>query len=83
MRWPAKIAAGRESDEIVHAMDLLPTFATLAGFKVPTDRVIDGVDQTNLLLGKDTDGARDTYFYQGNGVRKGKWKLLLCRGSGG
>jgi arylsulfatase A-like enzyme len=54
----------------------MPTFANLAGFKVPDDRVIDGVDQTDLLLGKSKKGARDTFFYQGNGVRKGKWKYL-------
>jgi arylsulfatase A-like enzyme len=57
----------------------MPTFATLAGYKVPADRIIDGVDQTDLIFGKSDDGARDTYFYQGNGVRQGKWKYLVAK----
>ncbi|MGI9491723.1 MAG: sulfatase-like hydrolase/transferase, partial [Geminicoccaceae bacterium] len=38
-RWPGKIPAGTASDEIVHAMDLYPTFAKFAGGKVPKDRI--------------------------------------------
>ena len=57
----------------------MPTFARLAGFPVPSDRLIDGVDQTPLLLGETQTGARDTFFYQGNGVRKGQWKYLVAR----
>jgi len=54
--------------------------ANLAGFKVPDDRVVDGVDQTGLLLGKSKAGARDTYYYEeGNGVRQGKWKYLKAK----
>ena len=51
-RWPGKIPAGRKSDAIFATIDFMPTFASLCGFKVPDDRKIDGVDQTNLLLGK-------------------------------
>ncbi len=76
VRWPGKVPKDRTSDAIFATIDFMPTFAGLAGFKVPDDRVIDGVDQTDLLLGKSKQGARDTYFYQGNGVRKGKWKYL-------
>ncbi len=81
VRWPGKVPAGRVSDAIFATIDFLPTFATLAGFTVPKDRIIDGVDQTNLLLGKSETGARNNYFYfcQGemHGVRKGPWKLIL------
>ena len=40
--------------------------------------MIDGVDQTGLLLGRSEAGNRQTYFYGSgdHGVRKGKWKLL-------
>jgi len=31
----------------------------MAGYKLPKDRIIDGVDQTDLLLGKSEQGARD------------------------
>ncbi|MHC4249623.1 MAG: sulfatase-like hydrolase/transferase [Planctomycetota bacterium] len=79
VRWPGKVPANAESDAVFATIDLLPTFAKLAGFEVPDDRVIDGVDQTDLLLGRSTEGARDTYFYQGNGVREGKWKYLKAQ----
>jgi len=57
----------------------MPTFAKLAGYRVPADRTIDGVDQTELILGQSANGARDTFFYQGNGVRRGKWKYLTAK----
>jgi arylsulfatase A-like enzyme len=76
VRWPGKTPAGRTSDAIFATIDFFPTFARLAGFKVPSDRVIDGIDQTDLLLGRSEKGARQTFFYQGNGVRQGKWKFL-------
>jgi arylsulfatase A-like enzyme len=79
VRWPGKLPAGAESDAIFSTLDFMPTFASLAGFEVPTDRVIDGVDQTDLLLGKKPEGNRDTFMYQGNGVRKGRWKFLKAK----
>ncbi len=79
VRWPGKVPGNRVSDAIFATADFLPTFATLSGFDVPDDRVIDGVDQTGLLLGMTREGSRSTYFYQGNGVRKGKWKYLRAK----
>ncbi len=79
VRWPGKVPAGAVSPAIFATIDFLPTFAALAGFDAPGDRLIDGVSQVDLLLGKSPAGARDTYFYQGNGVRKGKWKYLRAK----
>ena len=84
VRWPGRVAAGKESRAIFSTLDFMPTFARLAGFKVPDDRIIDGFDQTELLTGKNPKGARDVFFYEHmdwrnssiNGVRKGKWKYL-------
>jgi arylsulfatase A/uncharacterized sulfatase len=60
----------------------MPTLGKLAGYDVPTGRIIDGVDQTALLTGKSDKGARDNFYYfcgrNMHGVRKGKWKLLLA-----
>ena len=75
VRWPGKVLAGRESDAIFATIDFLPTFARLAGFEVPTDRHIDGIDQTDLLLGRRETG-REHFYFHGAGVRKGKWKYL-------
>jgi len=80
-RWPRHVPSGRVSKAIFSTIDFLPTLAGLAGYEVPTDRVIDGLDQTALLLGKSESGARDHIYYlcrnELHGVRKGKWKLLL------
>ena len=74
-RWPGKVPAGQESDAIFATVDFLPTFAKLCGFKVPNDRYIDGVDQSELLLGKRKTG-RDYFHFNDAGVRKGQWKYL-------
>ncbi len=79
IRWPGKIPANQISNSILATIDFLPTFANLSKFSIPTDRIIDGVDQTQLLLGKNKTGARDTFYYQGNGFRKGKWKYLKAK----
>ena len=75
VRWPGKTPAGRESDAIFATVDFLPTFATLCDFPTPTDRHLDGVDQTDLLLGK-REAGRDHFYYDRAGVRSGKWKYL-------
>jgi arylsulfatase A-like enzyme len=82
-RWPKKIAAKRESSELLSTLDLLPTFAKLAGAKLPKDRKIDGKDATAFLLGKSEKSPRDDYFYYSanllTGVRAGQWKLVIPR----
>jgi arylsulfatase A-like enzyme len=79
VRWPGKVPAGKVSDAIFSTLDFMPTFASLAGFEAPGDRVIDGVDQTQLLLGKNAKGARQTFLYRNNGIRRGKWKYLKAK----
>jgi len=63
IRWPARVPAGSKCDEIACTMDLLPTFARLAGAKVPTDRVIDGRDIWPLLSGKTRAKSPHKAFY--------------------
>lgn len=83
VRWPSNIPAGLTSDAIVSTLDVLPTFAEIAGAgnRVPTDRVIDGVDQTKLFMGESINGARDHFFYfekdELQAVRHDRWKLRL------
>jgi arylsulfatase A-like enzyme len=80
VRWPGQVPAGRESDAVFATIDFLPTFGALAGYDLPDDRIVDGIDQTNLLLGKSETGRPDYFYFcksEMHGVRKGKWKLLL------
>ena len=75
VRWPNKIAAGGSSDEIVHAMDLFPTLANIAGGDVPKDRVIDGIDMSQFFLGKSKKSDRDGFIvYMGKEIFGVKWK---------
>jgi len=79
VRWPGKVPADKVSDAIFATLDFMPTFANLAGFDVPDDRTIDGVDQTQLLLGKSEARGRDNFLYRNNAVRQGKWKYLKAK----
>lgn len=79
--WPGKIKAGSINDEILTAMDLLPTFTKLAGAKLPSDRVIDGKDVFQVIQGK-SKTPHEFFFYHSKGrleaVRSGKWKLRMA-----
>ncbi|WP_372897919.1 alpha/beta fold hydrolase [Stieleria sp.] len=46
------LQTGAESSTIVRAMDWYPTLATMAGIRIPQDRVIDGRDISPLLKGE-------------------------------
>ena len=75
VRWPEKVPAGRSSDAIFATIDFLPTFANLAGFAIPDDLILDGIDQSDLLFGKNDQG-RTHFYYNRAGVRQGQWKYL-------
>jgi arylsulfatase len=75
IRWPGKISAGTVNNEIVHEMDLFPTLAYVAGGKVPSDRVIDGVNQYDFLVGKQQKSNRESVvIYVGNELYGAKWR---------
>ena len=81
-RWPGKIPASSVCAELTSTIDILPTFASLAGAKVPTDRVIDGKNIWPLLTAQpDAKTPHDAFYYyfldQLQCVRSGKWKLHL------
>lgn len=83
--WPGKVPAGTDCDAISGMHDVLPTFAALAGAKLPGDRKLDGVDLTPLLTG--TPGAKPAHetfhYFNGlrlNAVRHGDWKLQVSMG---
>jgi len=80
IRWPGQITAGVDNDELMTAMDLLPTFAKLAGAEVPGDRVIDGKDIWPVLS-QGEESPHEVFFYHRIdellAVRAGDWKLHL------
>ena len=77
-RWPGKIPAGHVTDEMAATVDMLPTFAKLAGGAAPDDRPIDGKDIRPLLFGE--PGAKtphEHYLFPHNqgALRSGNWKF--------
>lgn len=79
---PGKVPAGTVCDELATTMDLLPTFAKLAGGKSPKDRIIDGHDIAPLLFGEaNAKTPYEAFYYyhldQLQAVRSGPWKLFL------
>jgi len=81
IRYPGKIPAKRVSNDIVHLIDVFPTLATMVGGKIPQDRILDGVDQSDFLTGKAEKSARESMvIYIGNvlfGVKWRNWKMLI------
>ena len=83
IRWPAAIEPGSAAGDIVHVSDLFSTFARIAGATdhIPRDRVIDGIDQTALLLEGEGNSRRDyVYVYEGPVLRsvvKQEFKMHL------
>ena len=81
MRWPARIPASQENDELVTSMDLLPTLASYCGYEVPKDRIIDGHDVTDILEGQSIASPTEVFYYyqkqQLQAVRWRNWKYHL------
>ena len=59
----------------MHEVDLIPTLAAICGGKMPTDRVIDGVDQTAFFEGGSKKSAREGFaIYVGSQIFGVKWR---------
>lgn len=76
------IEAGSIYGDMIHEVDLYSTFARIAGATgvIPADRIVDGIDQTSLLVNGDTFGRRDyNFIYTGNilaATVKGRYKRV-------
>ena len=83
LAWPGMIEAGRSSDGLFSFTDVFPTVLALAGAEgsVPTDRFIDGVDQTSFLLAPDGLSNRKFQYYwllrNLSALRCGELKMMI------
>ncbi len=83
MMWPGMIEAGRQSDGMFDFNDILPTLLGIAGesARLPSDRYIDGVDQTSFLLADDGLSNRKYHHYwlvkTFSAMRCGEYKMVL------
>ncbi|MBN3299428.1 GALNS sulfatase, partial [Amia calva] len=74
--WPGHIKAGQVSYQLGSVMDLFTTSLSLAGLPPLSDRVIDGLDLSPVLL-QNTVIDRPIFYYRGNemmAVRVGLYK---------
>ncbi|TDE17766.1 sulfatase family protein [Dyadobacter psychrotolerans] len=81
MRWTGVVPAGRVSNKLLSAIDILPTIAKLTGAKLPKQK-IDGIEFVELLKGDESKTPREEflYYYRRNSleaVRKHDWKLVF------
>ena len=81
--WKGVIEPGTYAEDIIHVSDLYTTFARLANAtdQIPRDRIIDGLDQSGMMLLGETHGRRDYVFiYEGPNLKsvvKNKFKLHI------
>jgi len=84
VRWPNKVAASSvDSESLITAVDLLPTFCALAEASFPEGYEPDGVNITEVLAGKKMTTREKPIFWEGIGKTpenwatvQGQWKLL-------
>jgi arylsulfatase A-like enzyme len=78
VRWPGRIRTGLITNQMLGAVDWLPTLASMVGASklVPTDRPIDGVDASAFMLGTSEQTNRDSYLFFGTDAQlmSVKWK---------
>lgn len=78
-RWPGKIKAGWNSDELIVGMDLLPTIMDIVGVDISKVRKFDGISVKDHLLNQTDMPDRRVFFgYEpklGTAMRDGNWKM--------
>lgn len=77
VNWPGVIDSGKITDLLIDSTDLLPTFADLAGAKLPTKNVLDGRSFLPQIFGNKGNSREWIFIELGNKwyVRDQKWKL--------
>jgi arylsulfatase A len=83
-RWPGHIKPSSTCDDPIIGSDLFPTILGVAGIKVPTDRVLDGVDVRPALVGNGTVDRPVPLYWRLQmaphglhiAMRQGDWKIL-------
>ncbi len=88
VRWPEKIRPGTATDETVCQVDILATCAEILGTPLPDEAGEDSLSMLPVWLGGKPDLTRREAIVHHSmdgsfSIRKGRWKLEMCPGSGG
>ena len=87
-RWPGKIPAGSQSDEMFSQVDLMKTLANMVDVSLAEEDAVDSFDVMEILTGTPTDPIRDSMFYSPRvdsrrSIRMGDWVYIPGSGDGG
>lgn len=86
IKWPEVIKAGSQCNETVCLADFMATMADLLGVILPDNMGEDSISELGLWKGQD-QYTREALVHQSIdgslSIRKGKYKLEMCKGSGG
>ena len=74
-RWPGAIPRGSSSDEMLHIVDLFPTFCRLAGANADKGLPLDGFDAWETIA-SGAKSPRNEIAHSLDVLRQGKWKLI-------
>ena len=87
-RWPGKIKAGTQSDQLISQVDMLATFLSLTGQDIETSKGTDSINMLQALLNEPKNPIRSELLLaprQPNNlaIRKDNWVYIGAKGSGG
>ncbi len=87
VRWPGVTPPGSRSAAVVGHLDLFATCAELLGQRLPDTAAEDSASLLALLRGRQDPAPRRALVHHSSdgefAIREGRWKLILCPGSGG
>lgn len=85
--WPAVIKGGQIYSHPVEVTDIMATIADIIKFKLPDNAGVDSWSFADVLYGDgNKNKMKPRIFHSAKGmfaIRKGKWKLIAGKGSGG
>ncbi len=85
MRWPEKITAGTDVDDVVSVLDIFPTLADAAGVEIGSLKKLDGQGRWDALINTGQDPRNGDLYFASNSpifnkyhlsVMEEKWKLV-------
>ena len=88
-RWPGRIPGGKVTAQMTNTTDIFATLASVVGYTLPDDAATDSFDMLPVMLGMQEESSPVrphllTQSFRGEfQIRKGNWKFLDHRGSGG
>ena len=77
VNWPGRTPAGKVTPDMVDSTDFLPTFAEIAGVKLPADKVLDGHSFAPQVYGRKGQPRESIFIELAKNwyVREQNWKL--------